>query len=91
MGVFNTESPQRAALFTTFLNPKGRLLFDAIIVKPMLADQNETPDGTEEIEFWIDVEENDAQSLVKHLKRYALRNRSLSIEDISHVIKPFSL
>jgi folate-binding Fe-S cluster repair protein YgfZ len=28
----------RAALFTTFLNVKGKLLFDALLAKPLLAN-----------------------------------------------------
>ena len=31
------ESPDRAALFTTFMNAKGKILFDGIVVKPKLA------------------------------------------------------
>ena len=28
----------RAAIYTGFLNPKGKILFDAIIAKPLLAN-----------------------------------------------------
>jgi len=36
MSLFSSEK-DRAAIFTTFLNAKGRMMFDAIIVKPLLA------------------------------------------------------
>ena len=58
----------RAALFTGFLNPKGRILMDGIIVKPKLAGQSvytEFDDG-KDIEYWIDVEKNpDSEVLMK--------------------------
>jgi hypothetical protein len=34
--LFDRE-PDRAAIFTGFLNVKGKILFDAIVVKPRLA------------------------------------------------------
>ena len=76
---------QRASLFTAFLNVKGRVLFDCIIVKPKLAGQHEEP------EYWLDVHEDDADNLVRHLKRYALRDRELDIQDISHAIGSHAL
>ena len=48
------KDQNRASIFTGFLNVKGRLLFDAIIVKPKLAGQAEEP------EYWLDVHEKDA-------------------------------
>ena len=69
MSLFKKEQ-DRAALFTAFLNVKGKTMFDAMIVKPKLAGQYE-----EEIEYWIDAEDNDAQELRKHLKRYAIRKK----------------
>jgi folate-binding Fe-S cluster repair protein YgfZ len=70
---------------SSFLTPKGRVMFDCMIVKPRLAGQND--EG--EVEYWIDVEaENDASALMKHLKKYAIR-KNLLVNDISHVIKTF--
>jgi hypothetical protein len=37
INLFNKEK-ERGAIFTTFLNVKGKILYDAIIVKPLLAD-----------------------------------------------------
>ena len=39
MRIFSKEGSDRAALMTAFLNPKGRVMFDAFIVKPKLAGQ----------------------------------------------------
>ena len=58
-------------------------MFDPMIVKPKMAGQYD-----EEIEYWIDAEDGDAQELKKHLKRYAIRKK-LQINDLSHVIKSF--
>ena len=35
--LFEKDGHDRAAIFTSFLNVKGKVLFDAIIVKPRLA------------------------------------------------------
>ena len=39
MRIFSKEGSDRAALMTAFLNPKGRVMFDAFVVKPKLAGQ----------------------------------------------------
>ena len=71
MNLFKKEGDDRAALFTAFLNVKGKTMFDAMIVKPRLAGQND-----KEIEYWIDIDgENDADELLKHIKRYAMRKK----------------
>ena len=60
-------------------------MFDAMIVKPLLAGQK----TDDEVEYWIDVSsEEDATDLIKHMKRYALRKK-ININDISHIIKSF--
>jgi folate-binding Fe-S cluster repair protein YgfZ len=83
MGLFRKD-PDRAALFTGFLNVKGKTMFDAMVVKPKLAGQQE-----DEIEYWIDVQgDEDAQELKNHMKRYAIRKK-LKIDDLSHIIKSY--
>jgi folate-binding Fe-S cluster repair protein YgfZ len=73
MKLFETEKPDRAAIYTGFLNVKGKIMFDAFRVQPKLACQD---DKMGEIEYWIDVEkDNDAPALIKHLNRYALRKK----------------
>ena len=37
MKIFKEEGLSRAAIFTAFLTVKGKVMFDAIIVKPKLA------------------------------------------------------
>ena len=81
MRIFDNEKPERAAVNACFLNPKGRVLFDAMIVKPQLAGQN-----GDEVEYWIDVADLDTQDLMLHMKKYALRKK-IAVEDISHMIK----
>ena len=79
------ESQDRAAVYTTFLTVKGKTLYDAIVVKPKLAAQSD-----EDMEYWVDIHEEDIDALRKHLRRYALR-KNIKIEDISHIIKSFSI
>ena len=57
------KDPKRAAIFTLFLNSKGKILFDSIIAKPLLANQK-----ADDMEYWVDVEKNDSEQLTKHLK-----------------------
>ena len=85
MKVFETEGQERAAAYTGFLNVKGKIMFDGIIVKPRLASQT-----ADDMEFWIDIHEDDFEPLKKHLRRYAMR-KNIRIDDLSHVIKAFSI
>jgi len=66
--LFQTEGEDRAAIYTSLLTVKGKVMFDAIIAKPKLASQSE-----KDMEFWIDVHEKDAEALLKHLKKYSMR------------------
>ena len=79
------ESADRAALYTSFLTVKGKTMMDAIVVKPKLAGQT-----SDDMEYWVDIDEADADPLRKHLRRYAMR-KNIKIEDISHIIRPFSI
>ena len=82
INLLQKEGPERAAIFTTFMNAKGKILFDGIVVKPKLAGQ----DDPEEIEYWIDIEDSkDKQALLKHLKKYSLRKKVV-VNDISEAI-----
>ena len=81
---FKKDGKQRAAIFTTFLTVKGKIIFDAIIAKPLLANQKE-----DDLEFWMDVAECDLDEALKHLRKYAIRKKVL-IQDISHIIKVYS-
>lgn len=85
MNLFKTEGEQRAALYSGFLTVKGKLMYDGFIVKPKLAAQS-----LEDMEYWIDVGEQDAETFVKHIKRYSMR-KNIRTEDISHVIKSFAI
>lgn len=84
MNAFKQET--RGAIFTTFLSVKGKVMFDAMVAKPKLAEQRE--DG--ELEYWMDLAQEDAQDALKHLKKYAIRKK-VQIQDISHFIQVFSV
>lgn len=79
------KDARKAASYTGFLTVKGRLQYDAIIAKPKLASQT-----TEDLEYWIDIGEQDAEPFMKHMKRYSMR-KNVKTEDISHIIKPFAV
>ena len=85
MNTFEVEGPERAAVYASLLTTKGKVMFDAIIAKPRLAAQS--PD---DMEYWVDVHERDAETFIKHCRKYALR-KNIKIEDISHIIKSFTV
>jgi tRNA-modifying protein YgfZ len=62
MNAFKEET--RGAIFTTFLSVKGKIMFDAMVAKPRIAEQKEGG----EIEYWMDIAQDDAQDALKHLK-----------------------
>jgi hypothetical protein len=63
INLFKKDGPERAAIFSTFLNVKGKIIFDAIIAKPLIANQTD-----DDMEFWIEVANEDQDLALKHLK-----------------------
>jgi len=63
INLFRKDGADRAAIFTTFLNVKGKIIFDAILAKPLLANQRE-----DDIEYWMEVANEDQEIALKHLK-----------------------
>lgn len=63
INLFKKDGSSRAAIFTSFLTVKGKIIFDAIIAKPLLANQQD-----DDIEFWMDVAAEDGETALKHLK-----------------------
>ena len=57
MKIFENEGSEWAAIFGIFLNPKGKVLFDSIIVKPKL--NKLSTHKSQDVEYWIDIDEND--------------------------------
>lgn len=95
ISLFNSE-PNRAALNTAFLNVKGKVLYEAIIVKPLLANQDYHPekegtpqDYANDVEYWLDVDRADLKGIAKMLTKYKLRKKLAKIEDISDIIKVY--
>jgi folate-binding Fe-S cluster repair protein YgfZ len=60
---FKKDGMERGAIFTTFLNVKGKIIFDAIIARPLLANQKD-----DDMEFWMEVAQEDLEAAIKHLK-----------------------
>ena len=68
---------------TLFLNSKGKIITDAVLVKPLTAVKGEVKGRENEV--WIEAHETLADELQAHLKRHAFR-KHLSVEDISGLI-----
>ena len=84
MRLFAREE-DRAALYTGLLTNKGKVMFDAIVAKPKLASQTD-----DDMEYWIDIHEQDSTTFLKHMRKYSMR-KNIKLEDISHVIKSFAI
>jgi len=63
INLFKKDGTERAAIFSTFLNVKGKIIFDAIIAKPLIANQTD-----DDMEFWMEVANEDQDQALKHLK-----------------------
>lgn len=77
---------QIVTIFALFLNPKGRIMFDAMIVKSnlyrfslILSSDSPVPD------FWIDVHNDSKEDLIKHLTSHCLRKKVI-IQDLSDMM-----
>lgn len=66
---------------TCFLDPKGRILTDALLWKNSKLDPVRDPHPG--VEYLIDVPGDSADLLMDHLKKYKLRRTKVSIEDVS--------
>jgi folate-binding Fe-S cluster repair protein YgfZ len=65
----------QSALYTGFLNIKGRLITDAIITRPKIYKTNSTVDYKDN-EFWIDVNREMTKRLTDHLRRYMWKKKA---------------
>ena len=63
----NAADTAPRALYSAFLNAAGRVLYDTILYP------TRNNDRSEEVSWFIEVDESSAQDLAKHLKRYKLR------------------
>lgn len=84
MNVFDKEGPHRAAIYTTFMTPKGKIKCDCFIVRPLLANQDV------ETEFWIDLEESDVSEFIGIVTKHRLR-KDVKFMDVSDAIEVFSV
>ncbi len=50
INMFKKDGSERAGIFTTFLNVKGKIIFDAILAKPLIANQKD-----DDMEYWMEV------------------------------------
>ncbi|KAL4470403.1 hypothetical protein ABPG74_012014 [Tetrahymena malaccensis] len=82
MNLFSQKS-SKAALYTQFLNPQGRIIFDALIVRPQVVVQGELK--IKEDEYWIDLESKQGADFIKHIKKYCLRKR-VSLADFTNKV-----
>ena len=75
------QSFHRVALFTLFLQPKGKILTDAFIIKP-----RSYKDGRPiylQNEFWIDIDREAKAALKQHLHKHLWRKQA-SVIDIEN-------
>ena len=83
MNLFDKDGRERAAVYATFMTPKGKIRMDCFIVKPLLANQVET-------EYWIDVHEDDVSEFIAIVTKHRLR-KDVKFLDVSDSIEVFSV
>lgn len=72
-------------MYSGFLNPKGRLISDAMIVQPMKANQNGDI-VTALDEYWLDVSDVTVNKLRNHIERLMWKKSvELSQLDKKHI------
>lgn len=72
------DSYQRIALFTLFLQPKGKVLTDAFVFKPRIYKNGKAKYAEEEL--WLDIDKSAKSALKQHLKRHLWRKNATVID-----------
>jgi len=75
----NKPQTMAKAMYTAFLNPKGRYLFDGFVIRND-TDEDEPPS------CYLDVHQNHLEYAVKYLNRYKLRSKVV-IEDVNDTLQ----
>lgn len=83
--LFDKEGTSRAAIYTTFMTPKGKIRMDCFIIRPLLANQSGP-----ETEYWVDVEDKDVSEFISIVTKHRLR-KDVKFMDISDSIDVFSV
>lgn len=79
---------EKAVLHTLLLNSKGKIVTDAMLVKPAILNN-----GKIELNghmLWLDCGTEQGDTVVQHLKKYSFK-KDLKIEDLSSTIDTLSL
>ena len=61
------------SLYSLFLNPKGKIISDALIIRPIVYEKNVKK--LAENELWIDVAAENNTKLFEHLNRYTWKKK----------------
>ena len=75
----NKMDNRHRALYGLFMNPKGRIVTDGFVIKPMLAGQ--TDDNNE---YWVDIQSDRFNNVIDYFRTYSLR-KDIEIQDYSDI------
>lgn len=73
---------------TAFLNNKGRIITDAMLIKPLSFQQNAFLPKNDEL--WLETYSESEEEIISHLKKYSFR-KEMKVESISDKIDTLCL
>lgn len=71
----NVQPETRAGLYTAFLNAQGRVLSDAFVYPTLGSRWHQDENRDEDVGFLVEVDNEQADSLFKQLKKHKLRSK----------------
>ena len=69
----NGNNQNKIALYTLFLNPKGKIVSDAFIIRPRIFEKGKVIAKKDEL--WVEVDSDNASMMTEHLKKYTWKKK----------------
>lgn len=95
-GIFSNDlnifklQPERKAIHGAFLNEQGRIICDALILRPQVVHDSSPQVMNKEREFWIQVDKTQLPLVKKHLKKFSLR-RKVQMTEITSQLRQMAI
>jgi folate-binding Fe-S cluster repair protein YgfZ len=82
------SNPSEGLCHTVFLNAAGRVISDAILVKPMLMSQKSGLEANTDT-LWMEISDELEGEIRSHIKKHSFRKK-IKLEDISNELDIFA-
>ena len=81
------NNPSEGLCHTAFLNPSGRIISDAILIKPMLVSKALGVEASTDT-LWMEISSELAPEIQSHIKKHSFRKK-IKLQDISNQLDIF--